>query len=151
MSSDFAPTFQLAACPACSSLVAIDRPFWRLARNTSAARHARVWSVSGCEHAVEVFGLGKLYDDQEIATLAEEAWTARVDQLFAVKVERWPELAVDKFKRELAGRNHLRGMTERLEFGSSSPAEAPPAPRPPTKPARVIRDPSSGETNPENL
>lgn len=148
MNSDFAPSFQLPACPLCSSEFNLERPFWRTARHTSKTTGVPHYTAAGCAHALEVFG-AKMQDDPEIIILLEEAWQNTVDQLFAVKVEKWPILAVEKFKRELAGKNSIRGMTERLDFGPETPTQPPTAAAPPPRrePApRVIRDPASGET-----
>jgi hypothetical protein len=168
----YTPSFLLPACPTCSTIVSVDRPFWRVARNVSKARGRDVFHIIGCAHAKESFGETKLYDDPETIELVEEVWTARAEELFAVKVERWGPSAIDAFRRELAGglSKGLPGSTGTFDFGGAlADAVEEKRPTPGTveydeeteliqeaedamrnarfePPPRVIRDPSSGDT-----
>lgn len=118
-----APAFQLPACPVCSSLERLERPFWKLARNSSMHRRANCWSFVGCEHTAGVAAVGKIYDDLEIIELVEGAWAERVEELLAAKTAAWPELAREKFRRALEDRAFIAGQTMPLLFPPEAPAQ----------------------------
>ena len=121
-----APTFQLPACPACSSILALERPMWKLARRTTAARRVQCWGLVGCSHAAEVSKPGTIYDDLELVELVESAWAARVVDLFAAKTARWPAHAAEAFGRALADRPGFKGLTIPLCFPPAPPAQQEP-------------------------
>lgn len=118
-----APAFQLPACPVCSSLVRLDRPFWKLAKNSSIHRRCNCWTFVGCEHSAEVAPTGKVYDDLEIIELVEGAWVERCAELFAARVAGWPTTQVEKFKKVLEDRAFVPGQTLPLNFTPEGPAQ----------------------------
>ena len=120
----FEPSFRLPACPACSTMAALERPYWRLAANVTRARGVKCYTGVGCRHAAEIFSPGKIWDDLDIMQLVEESWAARVEKLFVEKTADWPVLQVDRFRRELGDKTTLRGATDSLDltFPPASPA-----------------------------
>ncbi len=129
--NSFTPSFRLPACPACSTMAALERPYWRLASNVTRARGVNCYTAVACRHAAEVFTTGKLWDDPEIMQLVEESWAARVEKLFAEKTANWPVLQVDRFRRELGDKATLRGSTESLAL--TFPPDGPAQPNKQTK------------------
>lgn len=129
--SSFEPSFRLPACPACSTMASLERPYWRLAANVTRARGVKCYTGVGCRHAAEIFTPGKIWDDSEIMQLVEESWAARVEKLFSEKTNGWPVLQIDRFRRELGDRTTLRGATESLEL--TFPPDLPAQPNKTTK------------------
>jgi hypothetical protein len=139
------PSFQLPPCPACSTISSIERPFWKLARHTAARDHRKAYQMIGCAHVQQVTkDPSRLYSDEVEIELMEDAWQHVADQLFEAKVAAWPVVSIERFRRELEGRQFLPGTTDSLPLDFEAPA-APPPPAP--SHPRVIRDPASGETH----
>jgi hypothetical protein len=116
MDRDFAPSFRLAACPACSSLVDAVRPVWRLAKNVSITRGKKHWALVGCAHVATIAKPEKLFADPDEIALVEGAWKHAAEILFAEKTEGWSVLRVEQFRRELADENVLPGTTGNLRL-----------------------------------
>lgn len=117
------PTFSLPPCPACSSLVSLDRPFWKFAHNTSAKRKRNCYSWTGCKHSDEVAVEGKFYDDPEEWSLVEDAWAERARQLFADRTEGWTKPATEGLRRALDDKAFLVGAVAELPFSPDPPAQ----------------------------
>lgn len=116
-----APSFQLPPCPVCSSLVALVRPFWKLARSTTAARKRSCYMWMGCAHALGVVDGAKIRDDPDDWGFCEDAWTEEARQLFAARTEGWTPHAVSGFRRALDDRAFLPGATEAIKFSEPDP------------------------------
>ena len=97
-----APSYHLSACPMCSSLTAITRPVWRLARHCTASRGHNCYMLVGCQHVAEVADLRRVIDDAEEWERAESAWAKRADQLLTARIGKWSAHAQDGFRRALA-------------------------------------------------
>lgn len=115
--SDFAPSFLLPPCPACSTHSTVERPFWKMARHTTRSSGRQTWALVGCAHVAEVSPPGKLHDDPELIALVEDAWSHHAHGLFDEKVAGWSAKARDDFRRNLNGRAPLApGDAGALEF-----------------------------------
>lgn len=120
---DDEPTFRLPACPACSTVVSVERPFWRLAAHSTRARKdgGKSWIATGCKHAAATFTAGKIYDDIEVIRMVEEVWAAEAAVLFEERVKGWPAVTVDKFRRELGDKTTIIGATDSLDLKPGAP------------------------------
>ncbi len=112
--SDAVPTFLLPACGACSNRGDIDHPLWKFSHCTSAKRGHRCYFFSGCRHAAEVSPLASIWDEPADWARIEAAWTAKTEQLFAARTERWTDSQRESFRRALLARAWLPGATEAL-------------------------------------
>lgn len=118
------PTFTLAACPMCSSIMTLERPFWRSAKNTSAARGRPCYILVGCAHAVPPGKAEKIRDNEEEIALVEENWTLEAAALLEARIEGWSPAAQDRFRRELlCETSHLPGATSPLNLTPEPPAQ----------------------------
>lgn len=112
------PSFRLPACPICSNLETVERPFWRLARHYSKAKGSKLFIFVGCEHAAELIPPFKIHEDEDEIRAIEDAWAHHADQLFAAKVDGWRPKAVDDFRRRLNDSLPIKpGETAPLPFG----------------------------------
>jgi hypothetical protein len=137
------PTFRLPACPACSTVLTVERPFWRLAAHSTRARTdgGKNYICSGCKHAMETFGAGRIYTDPEVISLVEEAWADKVAMLFEDRTQGWPVNMIDKFRRELGDKLTIPGTTDPLPLtpaATPAPEMKPPADDPPASPGELF-------------
>ncbi len=108
------PTFSLPACPICSNIIHVTRPFWKFASNTSEKRGRPTYILVGCEHAVPtgpMEKMQKLRDDPNEWALVEENWEREAAAMLEAKTAGWSALARDRFIRELQSKTDLPGAT----------------------------------------
>lgn len=99
--SQLRPTFMLTPCPMCSSLLTLERPFWREATHSTATRKKACFILMGCNHAVPPEKSAKIRDDPDEWALVEEDWNREAAALLAARTEGWQPFAVERFCREL--------------------------------------------------
>lgn len=97
------PSFSLAACPICSSLVETVRPRWWFAANTSRKRGYNCYSFFGCKHTDSTFT--PMESPKEWAE-AEKAWSDKTARLFAERTASWPPDAVERLRLALGRNSH---------------------------------------------
>ncbi len=96
-----APSFTLPACPICSSILLVERPFWRSARMVTHATGKPHFVLTGCEHAMPPGRPPMIYGDPEEWAFAEENWATVAAALLADRVASWEPAAVERFCREI--------------------------------------------------
>ena len=122
------PSFYLPACPMCSSLITLERPFWKSARLTTHRTGNPTYMFSGCKHAVDATNRPKLRDDPAEWSDVESEWATRAIKLFEDRTERWSTEAKAAFRHALDD----RPFAVRPEPKYSQP-ETPAAQQQPTK------------------
>lgn len=135
------PTATLPPCPVCSTDIALERPGWQFARNSSRATNRNCYFWTGCRHAKETIDPLKLRSDPDDWNACEDLWATRAAALFDAVTERWTEPQRERFRRTLNNRFFLPGAIDELPL-APAPEVAPPAAEPR---GRTVRDPSSGE------
>lgn len=110
------PSFTLPACPMCSTFTFLDRPFWKLARHTTAERGRSCYQFLGCPHAGQVVDPKKIEDDPDAWKACEDAWAHAVEQLLTAKTANWPPQSIDRLRRTLEDRTAIPGFTERMKL-----------------------------------
>lgn len=109
------PTFTLPPCPLCSSVIVLERPYWRFCHNTSATRSSPCYIFTGCLHANKV-GKLKVRGDPEEWALVEEDWERQAAAMLAERIAHWSEPAKAGFLRALADRPFMPGAVEQLDL-----------------------------------
>lgn len=118
------PTFTLPACPMCSSLVTLERPYWRSAKNTSAARGHPCYILVGCAHAVPEEQKEKIRDKEDEIALVEENWALESAALLEARIEGWSVVAQERFRREMRSETAaLPGVSSPLNLTPEPPAQ----------------------------
>ncbi len=101
------PTYNLPPCPVCSTKKFVQRPCWKFAHNTSAARKKNVYSLAGCTHVAGAVNVDKLRDDPDDWALIEEQWQIAALALFEEKTLRWDPESREAFRIILEEREKL--------------------------------------------
>lgn len=116
------PTFTLPPCPACSNILAVNRPYWHHCRNTSKRDGHDIYVLSGCEHAWACGGSGTFHHDGTAFAKVEGDWLELIGLLFEFKMQGWPEDRIEIFRRRLEDRVTvtLPGATIAMDFRTAT-------------------------------
>lgn len=108
----------LPACPLCSTISTIERPYWRFARHQSAASGVDHFLINGCNHVREVIP-PKAYADGDEIQFVEGLWAHAAGEIFeiVVRTRKLSPKAADDFRRHLDGRNTIAGLAQQLGLG----------------------------------
>lgn len=114
------PTFNLAACPRCSSFAGgLYQPFWKYAHNTSArrGRNCYFW-VAACRHAAQVASADQIHDEPVGWATIEAAWKSQADTLFQEMTAAWSPAQRERWRAMLESRSNLPGATAPLNLSA---------------------------------
>lgn len=101
------PAFILPPCPVCSSILTTERPIWRYARHTSAARKVSCFIWTGCVHAAQVASYAAFVSDPVDWERIQQAWADLAAKLFTERTASWTDAARDRFRRAISDRPEL--------------------------------------------
>lgn len=111
-------SFALPPCPVCSTVLALERPIWRLARHHFRVTREKKYALLGCVHAGDIGGLE--IRDMQGCEVIEEQWRRFCELAFEEKTANWTAEARRRFREILDDKPRIAGLTELIDFTAAT-------------------------------